>query len=396
MLSRIMVLLVVVIVSLPVFAAKNETEKVKKSNDVIAIVNGTLIDGKDDEGLPVKDAVVIIKAGKIVAVGCSSDVNIPKGSKVIDINGGTILPGFINAHVHRVYDERILHIFAQAGILTVRDLAAYPNSAFGKSSYTLRDVLNKDPTHARLIAAGPQMTAAVNGFVPPGYQSSVFVTSPEDSVKKGTQILDEGADLLKIMMESNWDKTSMSIDTARAIVEIAHARGKRASVHISLCRDVEKAIQTGTDDLAHMVLDKLSPELAKKVAKTGIIWIPTIEVWKGLNLAKNVVPNLRTFFTEGGKVALGTDFGGGPFTFDLGMPVKELGWMREAGMTPLQIIIASTRNAAEACGILKETGTLEVGKAADLFVVDGDPLTYLDTLTHIQWVIHSGVIIRKP
>ena len=81
---------------------------------------------------------------------------------------------------------------------------------------------------------------------------------------------------------------------------------------------------------------------------------------------------------------------------ELGMPVKELGWMREAGMTPMQIIVAATRNAAEACGLIAETGTIETGKAADLLVVEGDPLSNLDALTHVRWVIHAGTVIRKP
>jgi enamidase len=197
-------------------------------------------------------------------------------------------------------------------------------------------------------------------------------------------------------MESNWGYKSMSVETARAIVDTAHKRGKRASVHVSLCRDAALAIQTGTDSLAHMVIDELSPELAKRIAETGIIWVPTIEVWKGFNLGDLVVPNLRTFVAAGGRVAMGTDFAGGPFAMEMGMPAKELQWMQEAGMTPMQIIVAATRNAAEACGLIAETGTIETEKAADLLVVEGDPLSSLDALTHVRWVIHSGTVIRKP
>jgi imidazolonepropionase-like amidohydrolase len=186
------------------------------------------------------------------------------------------------------------------------------------------------------------------------------------------------------------------VETVRAIVDVAHSRGVRVSVHVTLCRDAELAVQTGADDLAHMVLDELSPELAKTIADTGIIWIPTMEVWKGTPQGDLVVPNLRTFVEAGGRVALGTDYGAGAFAMDLGMPVRELGWMREAGMTPMEIITASTRNAAEACGLLDETGTIEAGKAADLFVVDGDPLSDLGALTQVQWVIHGGAVIRRP
>jgi imidazolonepropionase-like amidohydrolase len=355
----------------------------------IVLINGTLIDGTGGQPLP--EAVVIIKAGRIVEVGTRSTLGPPEGSTVVDARGGTILPGFINSHVHGGYDERTLRNWAQAGVTTVRDLAAYPPY----SSYTLRDALNGDPLNARLVASGPQMTA-VNGFVPSGYRASIFVGSPEEGAREGNRILDAGADALKVMMESNWGYPSMSVETARAIVKAAHARGKRAVVHVSLCRDAERALQVDADELAHMAIDELSPDLAKRIAEAGIIWIPTMEVWKGLGLGNLVVRNLRVFVDAGGTVALGTDFGGASFPFDPGMPMKELGWMREAGMTSMQIIVAATRNAAEACGLASETGTIEAGKAADFIVVEGDPLSGIDALSRVRWVIHCGTIIRKP
>jgi imidazolonepropionase-like amidohydrolase len=198
------------------------------------------------------------------------------------------------------------------------------------------------------------------------------------------------------MMESNWGYPPMPIEAARAIVNTAHARGKRAPIHISLSRDAERALEAGADSLAHMAIDELSPELARRIAQAEVIWIPTIELWKGTGDGGLVISNLRTFVAAGGTVALGTDFGGAGFSFDLGMPVKELGWMREAGMTPMQIIVAATRNAARACGLGGETGTVEAGKAADLLVVDGDNLSSLDALTRVRWVIHAGTVIVKP
>lgn len=355
----------------------------------IALVNATLIDGRG--GKPISDAVVVIESGRIAAVGTRALLKPPEGSRVLDARGGTILPGFINAHVHGAYDSSKLRTWAQAGITTVRDLAAYPPY----SSYDLRDRLNKDPANARLVAAGPQMTA-VNGFVPSGYKSSVFIASPEEGVREGGRILDEGADALKIMMESNWGCPSMSVEAASAIIGTARARGKAAPVHVSLCRDAERALQAGADELAHMVVDELKPALAKRIAEAGVIWIPTMEVWKGLGLGDLVVRNLGAFVKAGGTVALGTDFGGAAFAFDPGMPMKEIGWMREAGMTPMQIIVAATRNAARVCGLSTEVGTIEAGKSADLFVVAGNPLSDLTVLSRPCWVIHEGTIVREP
>ncbi|MCP4125177.1 MAG: amidohydrolase family protein, partial [Bacteroidetes bacterium] len=175
-------------------------------------------------------------------------------SKTIDVNGGTILPGFINAHVHKAYNEKLLQAWSQAGITTVRDLAAYPPY----SSFDDRDRLNQNVLNARLVAAGPQMTG---GFVPSGYPSPVFVNSAKQARVKADRILNEGADQLKIMLESNWGNQAMSEAVARAIVETAHKLDKKVSAHISLSRDIETAINVGADDLAHMAVNRVPDKL---------------------------------------------------------------------------------------------------------------------------------------
>ena len=192
----------------------------------------------------------------------------------------------------------------------------------------------------------------------------------------------------------------MSEEVARAIVETAHRHGKKVSAHISLSRDIETGIKIGVDDLAHMALDKVPNELLKKVVDAGIYWTPTIEMWKGFVL-RGWVPdtylldNLGRFAKAGGKVALGTDYGGGPFQFELGMPTKEIQWMHEAGMSPSKIIISATKNAAEVCGLGSELGTLEVGKIADILIIDGNPLKDLANLTKVKLVIKDGVTFRE-
>ncbi len=108
-----------------------------------------------------------------------------------------------------------------------------------------------------------------------------------------------------------------------------------------------------------------------------------------------MLDNLGRFVKAGGKVALGTDYAGGPFPFEMGMPIKEIFWMHEAGMSPSDIIISSTKHAAEICGLGKELGTLERGKIADILVVDENPLENLANLKKVRLVIKEGVIIRE-
>ena len=106
------------------------------------------------------------------------------------------------------------------------------------------------------------------------------------------------------------------------------------------------------------------------------------------------IDNLRRFIQAGGKVALGTDYEGYNSQFDLGMPIREIRWMKKAGMTPLQIIVAATKNASFVCNLANEIGTLEKGKIADVLIVRGDPLEDIEALLDPRMVIHNGQIIR--
>ena len=108
--------------------------------------------------------------------------------------------------------------------------------------------------------------------------------------------------------------------------------------------------------------------------------------------------NLRRFLQLGGTVALGDDYAGLPASrnahFILGMPMPEILWMAEAGMTPMQVVVAATRNAAQVCNLSQELGTLEPGKVADLVIVDGNPLDDLGDLGSVRMVVHHGTMIR--
>lgn len=361
-----------------------------ESDRPLVLTGGILIDGTG--AAPMPDSMVVISDGRISQVGSRTQLKVPTGAEVIDLKGGTILPGFINAHVHRAYDEKLLQAWAQSGVTMVRDLAAYPSY----SSFALRDRLNQNPLNARLVASGPQMTA---GFVPGTYKWSVFVYTVEKARGESERILKEGADLLKIMLESNWGNRVMSKEVAQAIVQTAHRHGKKVSAHVSLSQDIATAVNVGVDDLAHMALDKVTDELIEKIVDAGIYWTPTLEVWKGWASQGTLqdiylLYNLGRFTNAGGKVALGTDYGGGPFPFELGMPMKEIQWMRAAGMSPSDIIVAATKNAAEVCGLGNELGTLERGKIADILVVNGNPLKDLASLNKVRVVIRGGKIIR--
>jgi len=368
---------------------------------LLVLAGGALVDGTG--GPPIPDAVVMIRGDRVLAVGRRADAMIPADARVIDVRGATILPGFINAHVHRGYSEANLKAWAQAGVTTVRDLGVAP----WDDAFTRRDALRRDPANTRLVAAGPLVTVPAGYPMVPWGMAGLAVTSPQDAISQTNRLLDAGADIIKIALDSGGSFGRripiLSPQEAAAIVQTAHARGARISAHVLRTTDLARALDAGADDIAHMVEDELTDALIGRMVAAGTYWVPTLELWQRVGLpSKRPVTNLGRFIKAGGKVALGTDYAGYAAEFDLGMPVTEIGLMAEAGMTPMQIIVAATKNAAIVCGLGRELGTLEPGKLADVLVVDGDPLTdpstgsgqALRALTQTRLVLRNGVIIR--
>ena len=362
----------------------------------LAVINGTLIDGTGFD--PVKNAVLIIQGERVVAVGPRSSIDIPAGAQIIDAQGATILPGFFNAHVHGAYNEEKLAAWAQAGVTTVRDLGArqWPPSR------EMLDRVEKDNRYARLISGGIFITP------PGGYPIAVFggngktIHTTEEAPSAVNEMLDQGADVIKISLESGQifgqQIPMLTTEQVKAIVAMAHQRGTRVSAHATASKDLQRAIDEGVDDVAHMIVDPINDDLIKAMIERGMIWEPTIELWKNVGQGQdaNVIDNLKRYAAAGGQVALGTDFEGYYTPFQLGMPTKEIAWMNEAGMTPMQIIVAATKNAARVSNVEQDLGTLETGKVADVLIVRGDPLEDLQALSNVQYVIHNGEVIRAP
>jgi imidazolonepropionase-like amidohydrolase len=364
-----------------------------KSDEVLALVNGTLIDGTGAD--PLFDAALVIQEGRIIAVGPRGEINLPDDTRIIDVQGATILPGFINAHVHLGFDEEKLEAWAQGGVTTVRDLGAFGSTDL----FSRRDVLLMDNRHARLVAAGPIVTVPEGYPMVPWGVKGLPVTSPEDAASKIHGLLDDGADVIKIAVEGGYIFRAkipvLSAEEAAAIVSVAHERGTTVSAHVTASQDLWRALDAGVDDIAHMITNPLYDGLIEQMLENDVYWVPTLELWKNVGYGdRRAIANLAKFVEAGGKVALGTDYAGYNAEFDLGMPITEMELMQKAGMTPMQIIVAGTKNAAHVCNLDHELGTLEAGKIADVLVVESDPLEDIHALTNIRMVVHNGVVIR--
>jgi len=392
---RGLVCLCFVIMCVTSFAAAEEVAP-------LTLIHGTLIDGTGNA--PIPDAALIIQGDRILAADAADAVEIPTNAKIIDVQGATILPGFINAHVHYAYDEQKLAAWAQDGVTTVRDLGA---GMMGEQWFTRRDELNRSTQQARLVSVGTFITVPGGYPIVPWGAAGITITSPEDATQKTEELLQKGADLIKLSLERgqvfNQAIPVPSPEEAAAVTTAAHKYGTLVSTHITAVQDIEPALNAGVDDLAHMVVTGDIPDdLLAKIIKAGTYWTPTLELWYGVQQNHSgrraheiAIKNLRRFVEAGGKVALGTDYAGYSSSFDLGMPIRELGWMRDAGMTPMQIIVAATKHAAHVCNMEKELGTLEPGKIADVIVVSGNPLEDILAMQNVSMVIHNGQMLER-
>ncbi len=352
------------------------------ADDQLIVLVGTIIDGTGAD--PMENAALVIQDGYITAVGSRTDVEIPSGARVIEYRAATILPGFINAHVHNAYQPALLEKWAQAGVTTVRDVGA----RFPFFGFHTRDKNNKDPNLATVVSAGPLIT------VPGGYPivgadfPALVVTNPDHAGREVVQLISDGADVIKIAVDSGEGLPTLSLETASAIVEAAHERNVPVTAHISSFRDIRLVLDAGVDDFSHVIHGPIPADILEQMVRDDVYWVPTLEPAGGYDAG-----NLRRVIAAGGHVALGND-GGLLAGIEIGMPMREIEMMHAAGMSPMEIVVAATRNAAYVCNLEESLGTLAVGKRADILVVDGDPLVDLQTLADVLLVIHQGRIIR--
>jgi imidazolonepropionase-like amidohydrolase len=347
-------------------------------------LGGRMIDGTGTD--PIEDGVVVVWDRHIMAVGQSPELAVPSAARHLDLPGTTILPGFINAHVHNSYRPDILQAWAAAGVTTVRDVGAPVSLRWDD----LRGLLETETRNARILSAGPLVTCPGGYPIAGNNFPSLTVDSVEEVQLEINSLIDRGADVIKLVIESGIGEL-LSVELATAVVDTAHARGIPVTVHVNLERDLASALDAGVDDIAHIVLDYVPDIVIQRMVDADVGWVPTFAAFGGNGT--QMYDNLRRFVAAGGRVALGND-GGYISGLTIGMPMTEIELMEFAGMTPMQIIVAATSDAAVVCRRQDLLGTLATGKLADILVVEGDPLIDLRALQDVRLVVHEGTIIR--
>jgi imidazolonepropionase-like amidohydrolase len=393
----------------------------------LVIRNGMVIDGTGGEAIP--NGIVIIQEERIAAVGREADITIPADAQIIDAQGGTILPGIIDSHVHTTWSPEVRRQFLEVGVTSVCDL--------GSPIEHMDDFL-QDRSNGQLVARGFRTGPIVTA--PGGLPDVVLhadlnyeVGTPEEARNGVADLVDRGADVIKVYLQSTADGESYPMlgDTElEAIVDEAHARGIMVRAHVTDLDLMPLALDTGVDIIEHVPERPLSTEwlvrvltdsedpaadlfdqyivaeydtLLPRMAEQGVVLVPTLArlvasrygsqeaEWQRV-LFDGLLEIIQRFHGAGGVLALGTDYNLSAKELQPDIFIREALLLHAAGLTPLEVIEAATKNAGWVCGHGQDLGTLEVCKLADILIVDGDLTADLESLSKVEIVILGGKV----
>lgn len=377
--------------------------------NTFAFTGATVIDGTSNAAI--EDATILVRDGRIAAVGPSARVQIPPGVRAIDARGKTIAPGFWDMHAHAAQIEW-MPAYLGAGVTTIRDMG-------GERGYlvAVRDAL------AAGRGPGPRMVLAglVDGEAP-GAFSAYTAGTPE----AGRAIVDRyHADRFEQMKLYSL----LQPDVVSAIVARAHELGMTVTGHVPSSLGIRRAIEAGMDHVAHMPVggdpdSAATREVIALLAKRHVVVDPTMpwgevlgrapetpveQIEPGLaNGPPALVMNYRSVTNNvdaaGARSRVQRQLATFKAVHDAGVPLvagtdgavpghsvlRAVELSVQAGLTPLEAIRTATIIPAKAMGLEKEVGTIEAGKRADLVVFDANPTADIANIRRIHWVVAAG------
>lgn len=415
----------------------------------LALRGARIIKGTGEPAI--ESGIIVIKDRYIKDVGTEGSVDIPHDAHIVDLKGYTVLPGLIDAHLHlfgvRTLDlvkepllvpfvTRIARVIQdlksliEAGFTTVVDAGSGPIGPGVKRAIAEGTIVGP-----RVVTAGYSLSQTF-GHGDAHYLPIEYVDARTSKLMRGSLICDgidecrkaaryalrEGADFIKIMATggvlSERDRPEyiqFTLEEIKAIVEEAEHVGKFVHAHAQGSKGIVNALIGGVKVIAHAIyIDEEGIQLAKD--KDAVV-VPTFSIvehilkygeelgtpkW-GLEKSREVyeahISNIRKAYRAGVKIAAGTDFCGGIKALRHGDNALELLLLVEKiGMSPHEAIISASKNAAQAAGLEKVTGTLESGKLADLIVVKTNPLEDIKSLLdkeNVAIVIKEGQVLKN-
>ena len=416
----------------------------------LAIKGKALIDGS---GGPVMvDPIILLDGERIEAAGTKDQVSIPHRVEVGDASHCTLMPGMMDLHIHlcmfnnrtfknyrvaqwevtphlqQMYAYFHAQLCFEMGFTTLRDLGQQSTRGLmTESMCAVRDAIDVG------VLAGPRLVVGAFTYMTGSHLELIFpraaerhgfqnADGPWELRKLARTNLRSGADVIKTCASGGGgtDKEEPDVrnhtqEELDAMVDEAHALHKHAAVHCFTPAAHRMAIKSGCDTIEHMVFH--DDDSLEKILAAGMWMTPTlahrtdhaIEIRREIGTPEFTLKKMKTiqphcyktfqrFYKAGVNIAMGTDMG---FEPGMGSNAFELETYVGLGMTPMDAILTTTRNAAKALKRDKDLGTLEAGKIADIVAVDGDPLADIRILQErkrIQLVMKEGEIYvdRRP
>ena len=400
---------------------------------LIYLKAGKLFDGYSNHLR--NDLVIVVKGNKIFSIG--KNIAIPPEATKIDMSGTTVLPGLIDAHTHIVlhpgdYEEQIIRetpeyraIYGtvsakatlEAGITTIRDVG---NEGAGFADVALRDAISRGIVPGPRIQVSIQPVSGTGSYALVGYSPyfrvpniSYEADGASEIRKQVRRLIKEGADLIKIYMES-FEKKQMRTDILtgalnyskeelNVLVEEAHKAGLPVAAHTYSDQAARLAIEVNVNSIEHGLY--LSEETFHIMAKKNIYYVPTLlvyEFWRDskifgqispenkIKLANTVEEHTKTFkhaLNSPVKIVFGSD------TFELpGTNAQEIELMVKYGMPPIDALKSATSIAAELLGLENNVGMIAENKFADIIAVNGNPIENISELRKVVFVMKDGKI----
>lgn len=403
----------------------------------MTIVRGaTLIDGTGAP--PLRDATLVIADGRVESITTGAGGSWPASHEVIEAAGLTVLPGLIDCHDHLAFHGYDLPsrwgLSEQASTRSLRT-ARVIERTLAAGYTTIRDAGGLDAGFRAAVdeglIQGPRLLTAVaiispiggigDRVSPSGHEClvphdpalPVGVANGVAEVRRVVRtMIRAGADVIKCATTGGASSRAghgprdpaFDLDEMRALVDEAHAQGRKVMCHALGGPGLRLALEAGVDSIEHGCYLDEDPELIPMMAEKGTAFTPTLLVYvyhsesqaphvraRAQALKEHHRASIQRALAAGVKVVAGTDAGGHGHPPNAG----ELPLLVAAGLTPMQAIQAATGWAAEAVGLEREIGTLEKGKRADLIAVAGDPLADVGLLTNaarIKFVLKDGAI----
>ncbi|MET0500168.1 MAG: amidohydrolase family protein [Candidatus Binatia bacterium] len=386
------------------------------------LTHATVIDGTGTGAQ--KDVTIVMENGRIRDIGPSSKVPAPSGATIVDLKGKFVTPGIINAHGHvGEKTEPQLRQYALYGVTTASSMQTDPD-----------EVVQVREAQKRGELRGARVSTVKYRFAP-----DPEVVTPEQARAKVDEIVAAGADYIKVWVDGGFGtRPKLTPQFCAAVLEQARKHGKLTFAHVYELSDARMLVERGLNVLAHNVRDReVDSEFIAMLKQRNVTLIPTLirdefsfaygdaPAWIDDPFFQRFVPperlavlktkirdqqlknpqralikagfemnkvNLKKLSAGGVRIALGTDSGGAADRFFVQgySEHREMELMVQSGMTPMQVIQSFSKGASEALGIDKEFGTLAKGKAADLLVLEKNPLDAIVNMRSIQAIYLGG------